>query len=244
MTTPRFLVHPDALGHADTAVLTGDELHHLRVRRLHVGSELVLCDGLGHQRHGIVTALGHDRAVVRISADEPLQRESQLHLVLAQALLKADKLDLVLEKATELGVSDILLFTCERTLRHAGADRRARWNRVARSAAKQCQRSIVPRVEGPISFEAILHRSDPLRLFFWENGPLHGLPRSGQEPAASMLVVVGPEGGFSAAEAEQASAAGFQLVGIGPRILRAETAALVAVTLCQFVWGDLARADQ
>lgn len=242
VTTPRFLVNPDALSHTGTTVLTGPELHHLRVRRLRLGSELILCDGRGHQRRGIVAALDHHQAVIRVTADEPHERESRLHLVLAQALLKTDKLDLVIEKTTELGVSALLLFTCERTLRHVAGDRRARWNRVAGNAAKQCQRSCVPLIEGPISFEALLRRADPLRLLFWENSPVRGLPTIERQRVESVLAAVGPEGGFSTNEAQHAANAGFQLIGLAPRILRAETAAVVAVTLCQFLWGDLAPA--
>jgi 16S rRNA (uracil1498-N3)-methyltransferase len=241
---PRFFVSPEALSSTGTAILTGGELHHLRVRRLRVGSELVLCDGIGRQRRGIVAALDHRRAVIRVTANDLPDRESALRLVLAQALLKADKLDLVIEKATELGVSELLVFTCERSVSRAAADRRPRWNRVARSAAKQCQRSTVPRIEGPMALEDVLRRTDPLRLFFWEARTSGGFPTVEASSVGSVLTVVGPEGGFSVVEAERAAHAGFRIIGLAPRILRAETAAVVAVTLCQFLWGDLAHTQR
>ena len=241
MSLPRFVVDPDALS-AARVVLTGTQLHHLRARRLRVGSKLVLADGMGMQRDGVVTAIGRHQAVVRVTDNQLLQRDSALRLTVAQALLKGDKLDWVIEKTTELGAAEVLLFTSERTVGGAGAERHARWMRVARSAAQQCQRSTLPLIIGPVPLDQVLARNGAmLRLFFWEQGPngsLAALHR--QHPqVSSVLAVVGPEGGFSRREAAQAAAAGFQLVGLAPRILRAETAAIAATTLCQFLWGDL-----
>ncbi len=245
MTLPRFLVVPEALASVHT-VLTGPDLHHLRVRRLRAGSEVILADGLGRQRQGVVVSVDRRQAVIRLTNALPVQRESTLHLVLAQALLKRDKLDLVIEKATELGTTEIVVFTSERSVLQADGDRRARWGRVARSAAQQCQRSTLPRIAGPLSFDDLLSScADGLRLLFWEEqvpGSLAHVHRQ-HAGAVSILAVVGPEGGFSTAEAARAAAAGFHLVGLAPRILRAETAALAAVTLCQFLWGDLGRGD-
>lgn len=241
VTVPRFLVSHEALQNSST-VLTGPELHHLRVRRLGIGSDLVLFDGIGHQRHGVVTALDRRQAWIHFADEDLAQPESPLRLVLAQAALKASKLDLVIEKATELGVRELVIFTSERSVPLATTPRRERWNRLTESAAKQCQRSTVPTVRGPISFDHLLREQrDALRLVFWEGaraGRLPTLARS-HHPCASVLAVVGPEGGFTAREAEHAAAAGFEVIGLAPRILRAETAAIVALALCQFLWGDL-----
>ncbi|MFQ5666477.1 MAG: RsmE family RNA methyltransferase [Candidatus Binatia bacterium] len=242
MALPHFLVSPEALSRR-RAVLIGPELHHLRVRRLRVGCELVLSDGMGHQRRGILDALGRHQAIVRLAEEDELPRESGLHLILAQACLKGHKLDLVVEKATELGVTEFLMFTCEHAVSHIRSDRHLRWQRVARSAAKQCHRSTVPRVAGPVHFADVLQQAPgALRLFFWERAPAGGLPavQQAHPTVRSVLAVVGPEGGFTQAEAGRAAAAGFQLVGLVPRVLRAETAALAVATLCQFLWGDLA----
>ena len=236
---PRFLVSPELLS-GSRAVLTGMEFHHLRVRRLHTGSEVILTDGRGHQRAGVLVVLERQQAVVALRPEEPPQRESRLRLVLAQAALKADKMDLIVEKATELGVSEILLFNCERSIGHPSPQRHARWQRIARGAMKQSQRSTAPSLVGPISFEQLLSRPEPLRLLFWEGEFVASLADVNGAPEA-ILAVVGPEGGFSAAEIEQAAARGFHAVGLGPRTLRAETAALVAAALCQFLWGDLNR---
>jgi 16S rRNA (uracil1498-N3)-methyltransferase len=241
VSLPRFVVDSEVLS-AARVVLTGTQLQHLRARRLRVGSKLVLADGVGTQRHGVVTAIGRHQAVILLTDEQPLQRDSALRLTLAQALLKGDKLDWVVEKTTELGAAELVLFTSERTVGHAGAARQARWTRVARSAAQQCQRSTLPLIIGPIPLDQVLARDgEMLRLFFWEQeapGSLAAVQR--QHPqVSSVLAMVGPEGGFSPREAAQAAAAGFQLVGLAPRILRAETAAVAAATLCQFLWGDL-----
>jgi 16S rRNA (uracil1498-N3)-methyltransferase len=243
VSTPRFIVGSEALS-GSRAILTGSELHHLRVRRLRPGSEVVLCDARGQQRHGVVLTIDRHLAVIGLTSTPPQQRESPLQLVLAQALLKADKLDLVIEKATELGVSGLVFFTCERSSDRVTTDRQARWNRIARSATKQCQRSVVPSISGPISFNELLSQhTAALQLLFWEEAPAGSLTAAQTEcpRADSVQVVVGPEGGFSAVEVQRAAAAGFRPVSLTARILRAETAAMVAVALSQFLWGDLAK---
>lgn len=224
------------------AVLTGAQLKHLRARRLRVGSKVVLADGTGQQRYGVVAAVERRQVVIRVSDEQPLQRESPLCLTLAQALLKSDKLDWVVEKATELGVTELIVFTSERTVDRVTGDRRARWMRLAHSAAEQCQRSQLPRIAGPVPFDQLLAwPAEALRLFFWEQqspGNLATVYRH-RPLVSSVLAVIGPEGGFSAHEAERAAAVGFQIVGLAPRILRAETAAIAVASLCQFLWGDL-----
>jgi 16S rRNA (uracil1498-N3)-methyltransferase len=237
---PRFLVSPEILS-GSRAVLTGTELHHLRVRRLRAGKEVILSDGRGRQRTGVVVALERRKAVIALMPDMPPVRESHLRLVLAQAALKADKMDLIVEKTTELGVSEIVVFNCERSIGHASPHRHVRWQRIAGGAMKQSQRSTMPALVGPISFEQLLSRPEPLRLLFWEGEFVASLLDVKTGAPEAILAVVGPEGGFSAVEVEQASAHGFHTVGLGPRTLRAETAAVVVTALCQFRWGDLNR---
>jgi 16S rRNA (uracil1498-N3)-methyltransferase len=240
VSVPRFVV--DATLDGARVVLTGRQLHHVRAHRLRVGSKLVLADGVGRQRHGVVTAIDRLQAVIRLTDDQPLQRDSPLRLTLAQALLKGDKLDWVIEKTTELGATELVLFTSERTVGRASVERQARWTRVALCAAQQCQRSALPLINGPVPLNQVVARDGAmLRLFFWEQAAPRSLAALyRQHPqASSVLAVVGPEGGFSPREGAQAAAAGFHLVGLAPRILRAETAAVAAATLCQFLWGDL-----
>jgi 16S rRNA (uracil1498-N3)-methyltransferase len=239
MSVPRFLVSAEALSEA-SAQLTGPELRHLKVRRVDMGGEVVLCDGSGRERRGILGAIDRQRAVIRFVSEVTEAPRPALSLVLAQALIRPEKLDLVVEKATELGVSGLVLFCSERSTGRAPPERIARWHRVAASAAKQCQRATLPRITGPVGLGDILSDfTSPSRLLFWEQARAGGFsPNAG---LGSVLAVVGPEGGFTTSEAQRAESAGFRLVGLGPHVLRAETAAIVAVVLCQFLYGDLGR---
>jgi 16S rRNA (uracil1498-N3)-methyltransferase len=238
MSVPRFVVATAALA-GSQVVLEGSELRHLRVRRVRVGDTVALTDGAGCERYGVLVALDRQRAVIELSATALVARELPVRLTLALALLKGDKTDLVVEKATELGAHAVVLFTSERTVGRAGAERRERWTRLARSAAKQSGRAVVPSITGPIAFRDLLAATtDPLRLVLWERAAPGGLGSVWQESAlpASVTVAVGPEGGFADTEIEAARAAGFLPVGLRSPILRAETAAIAAVTLCAHLW--------
>jgi len=241
VSKPQFLVDSSALLEADTTLL-GAELRHLRARRVSVGSEVLLTDGLGHLRRGIVSALDRHRATIRLIEEAVTQPVPSLRLVLAQVLLKASKTDMVIEKATELGVNDIIVLTSERSVARANPEHQARWQRIATSAAKQCGRASVPRIMGPTPFETLLDAATAdVRLLFWEGSRSGGLAQAKAERACSdsVLAVVGPEGGFSTLEAAAAERARFLPISLGNHILRAETAAIVAVTLCQYLWGYL-----
>ncbi len=235
---PRFFVSHDAIV-ADRAVLSGSERHHLRVRRIRPGGRVELYDDRGRVFEAIVSALTADRVELAITKRVERTRESPLDLTLAVALLKADKIDLVVEKATELGVTRIVLFTCERALGGSSRPRRERWQRIAASAATQCGRSGGPVIEGPESLDQIAARSAELRLVCWEDAPpAAALPLVHR--ASSVLIAVGPEGGFTEEDVTRLQDSGFRIVSLGPRILRAETAAITAAAIAQMRWGDLA----
>jgi 16S rRNA (uracil1498-N3)-methyltransferase len=235
---PRFTIpRPAAVG--EVVTLAGDEGRHARVRRLAVGEAVALFDEAGHGWIGEVSAVRRAGVAVRITAARPdREGESPLELTLAIGLLKADKLDWVIEKATELGVARLQPFASAHTLAQPSAGRRARWQQIARSAAKQCGRSVVPAVAPPCDLAAVLRLPAAARLLLAEHGET--APLATVAGAAPLLLVVGAEGGFTAAELDAARAAGVVLVGLGPRILRAETAAVAACALCQARWGDLA----
>jgi 16S rRNA (uracil1498-N3)-methyltransferase len=170
--------------------------------------------------------------------------ESPLTLVLGIGLAKGEALDEVVRQATEMGAARILPFISERSERLAparAARRRERWERLARESIKSCQRSMLPVIEPPQDFAAALQGPEKVKLIFWEEarvGGLHSLlllPRP-----RDVRILIGPEGGFSAGEAALAQEAGFQVVSLGPRRLKVPTAALAAITLIQYAWGDLA----
>lgn len=241
MSTPRFLVSAEHLD-GTKALLRGAELHHLRVRRLRAGSAVVLMDGRGRERSGIVAEVAAKQAVIALSPEESdSATEPSLTLKLAMALIKADKLDLVIEKATELGVSDVILYSSRRCVAKPRRDRLPRWQRIAESAAKQSQRARVPTVHAPVTYDQLLQASpDDTRLLFWERAaPSDSSPVIEPPIATCVLAAVGPEGGLTADEGDAARRAGFHILGLGPRILRAETAAIAAIVLCQSRWGDL-----
>ncbi|MGD9764536.1 MAG: 16S rRNA (uracil(1498)-N(3))-methyltransferase [Candidatus Binatia bacterium] len=251
---PRFL-HAGPVSVGSVATLSGDEAQHARVRRLARGAAVALFDGAGQSWVGEIVAVGRDRCEVLVrSARPPREAESPLELVLAIGALKADKLDWVVEKATELGVARVQPFSSEFTLARPSAGRQARWAQIALSAAKQCGRSAQPAISPPIEFAALLDVPADARLLLAEHGQATPLVAalSGADSRAvpagaaptrdrprSVLLAVGAEGGFSAVELEAGRAAGFQLVRLGPRILRAETAAVAACALCQALCGDL-----
>lgn len=247
MSRPRFLVGPAVLNES-AAVLRGDEFRHLLVRRLALGAFVVLTDGLGRERTGTLGSLSRSEARIDF-VDGPLEnaRESPLRIVLAQALLKADKLDLVIEKAAELGVAEIQLVACARSLRRqASSAQLQRWKRIAESATKQSQRSVIPIVGGPTPIEAI-HTlpSTDLKLCSTASASPTSLLDSGtcRLRVHSVTVAIGPEGDFTEDELGAFRAAGFVPVHLGPRILRAETAAIVALSLVQHLWGDIAPSE-
>ena len=221
--------------------LRGAELHHLRrVLRLGRGARVALFDGAGGQFLAEVSSVGPTDADLRVLGPLAADIESPLSVVLAVAIAKGTKLDWAIEKGTELGASRFMPFMSARSVpdRHDFANRVDRWRRVAAAAVAQCGRVAVPEVSDVTHFADVLGIRADRRVLFWEESGTP-LARGSGESVASVLVVTGPEGGFTADEAALAAAAGFTIAGLGPRILRAETAAVAAVTLAQFLWGDL-----
>jgi 16S rRNA (uracil1498-N3)-methyltransferase len=229
----------------DQATLRGAEFHHLHhVLRLGVGAPVTLKDDLGREHCGIITQLSSAEATITLTTTADAAVTS-FSLTLLQGILKGPKMDLVVEKVTELGVNRIRPFHSTFTVATVPTDRQAeriaRWERVAQSAAKQSG-SPTPRIDPPQSFTAILEALSPERtaVLCYEKENTLSLKRFAREhpQLESLCLIIGPEGGFSPEEIAKASAAGVQIVGLGARILRAETAAIVASALCQFLWND------
>jgi 16S rRNA (uracil1498-N3)-methyltransferase len=223
--------------------LRGAELRHLRdALRLGPGARVTLFDGEGEVFLAEVVSIGRAAAELEVLGMIESQGESQLSLALAVAIAKGAKLDWVVEKATELGTSQILPFTSERTIpeRSDFAERLRRWRRIAAAASAQCGRAVCPEIRDVTSLADVLAggAGRDRRVFFWAEGGV-AVAEAPNGAVRSALVVTGPEGGFTSEEAALAEAAGFTLAALGPRILRAETAAVAAITLAQFLWGDL-----
>jgi 16S rRNA (uracil1498-N3)-methyltransferase len=230
------------------AVVAGAELQHLRrVLRLAPGGEITIFDDAGREHDAVIRSFASDAASVDIIRSYDAQRESALDLTLGVGLIKGDKMDFVVEKATELGVQTLIPFASTHAVpkldeRKVSA-RTERWQKIALSAAKQCGRSRIPKVLPLCDFRQFVQqaRPDTLKLLFWEKQGRQSLRRVRDQrgDARAVLLAIGPEGGFSAEEAALATEHGFITVSLGRRILRAETAAVVVVSLAQFLWGDL-----
>ena len=242
---PRFFVRAADVVEGQ-ARLQGAEFRHLhRALRLGAGDAVTLFDDAGREHRGVIVSVSPRIAVVDVTETSVPARESALAITLYQGVPKGRKMELVVEKATELGVRAIVPFVASfGTVRQpAAAGKRDRWERIALAAAKQSGRTAVPEVMAVEDFAGALRRgaTADLRLLFWEGtaGGAPSPPPTRATPPRTAAVVVGPEGGFSRAEVEAASDAGFDIAGLGPRVLRTETAALVAIALVQARWGDL-----
>jgi len=231
---------------AKTAELTGEEFVHLKkVLRLGVGDEASVFNGLGLELTGRIESIGARSAVISIDGVCEETKESPLELTLLQGLLKGDKPEFIVQKATELGLSGICFYTTARTVPRIdgeGAEKKLyRWRKAAVEAAKQCGRTTLPRISlAPSLKEAVDGAKAGLKLLLWEKNDATSLKDvfSGIKPASAALLV-GPEGGLSEDDALTAERAGFRKTGMGPRILRAETAAIAAAALVQHAFGDL-----
>jgi len=217
--------------------ITGSELRHLRTLRLGPGERVLLFDETGEEHEVRIERVGGRGADAVVLATHRPARECALDLTLAPALLKGAKMDLVIEKATELGVRRVAPILSHYAI--AQGVRLERWRRIALAAAKQSGRTAVPAVESPLPLAELARRPWPgLRLIAWEGErdvPLASLAAR----AEAVIIAVGPEGGFAEHEVDEARAHGFTTVTLAPRVLRAETAAITAAALCLHRWGDL-----
>lgn len=245
----RLFVEPEHLN-ADRAVLTGSSYHHVRnVLRMKPGDEVLVFDGAGHECFGVLELFQGETAVVRILGDAGRSTESALDLTVAPCLAKGKKIDLIVEKVIELGADRVCVVTSERSVGRLdpaqAMDRVERWRRIAKSAAEQSGRTVMPVIERIRTFEEYVQTkpADVLGLIFAIGPDRHPAATLRQEhpDVTRVIAMVGPEGGFSHDEVEFAKKHGFVAVGLGPRVLRTETAAIVAASLCQHLWGDLGR---
>ena len=229
-------------------VIDGAELEHLRkVLRLKSGDPITVFDDGGWEHEAMISSVASLRAEIEIVSSHQSDRESPLHLTLALALTKGEKLDFVIEKATELGVERIIPFASAHAVpkldERKVAARTERWQKIALSAVKQCGRSKVPEIVPLMAFEDMLRSAEPraANLLCWEKEAEQSLRHAHERlgDAKALLIAIGPEGGFSLSEAESARQHGFERVHLGRRVLRAETAAIAALSLAQFLWGDL-----
>lgn len=250
----RFFVPPADLptSPGETAELSGPEHHHLsRVLRLKEGAAVSLFDGSGRGFSGVIESVGRDSTRIRLHEEDRRDIEPALRLILAQGIPHHDKMDLVIQKTTEIGVAVIVPILSERSVMKpgpaSGRRRLERWRRIATEAARQSGRLSIPVVAPPTPWPRFLEGLDDdgaVRLILTPSG----LDPAGFTPAGranrGVIVAVGPEGGWSPGEEEAASEKGFRAISLGRRVLRAETAAITAAVLALHEAGDLGPGPQ
>ncbi|TXS90674.1 16S rRNA (uracil(1498)-N(3))-methyltransferase [Parahaliea maris] len=241
MRIPR--IHTEqALGEGLALALESGPANHVaRVLRMGEGDALVLFNGDGLEYPATITHA--DKRAVELQLDAPRENdlESPLAVELGIGISRGDRMDWVLQKATELGVSAVVpLFTerCEVKLKGERLEKKLlHWRQVIVSACEQCGRNRLPRLGAPIALEQWLGDCSAERRFVLHH---RATPATGREAPASVALAVGPEGGLSDQEIETCAAAGFEPLTLGPRVLRTETAPLAALAILQAQWGDMA----
>jgi 16S rRNA (uracil1498-N3)-methyltransferase len=227
--------------------IEGNEVKHIRrVLRLKAGDEIIVFDSLGKEYEGTIIEETTSSVVIKIQNIFLSKRDSPLDVTLAQSLLKGEKMDYLIQKATELGVKEIIPFFSSRSVplleKSGRLKRHHRWGRIAIEASKQCGRGVVPKIEPLQDYSEMLQLASPgsLRLILWERegGQLKEVLERSKEKTR-IFFIIGPEGGFSQEEVEEAKRAGFIPVTLGRRILRAETASLCLLSILQYEQGDI-----
>lgn len=254
---PRFFIENPLQPDQTTWVINGDEARHIgSVLRLAPGDLLTLCDGARTDYSARITAIDHAAVTVEILDRQPSDTESPLEITLFQGLPKSDKIDEIIQKCVELGVSRIVPMSCERSIARVeprDADRKAeRWQKIALAAAKQCGRGLVPTVAWPTSFRRVLEdcKEADLALIPWESERKMSLKEQLEASAPELLakieagvrpkiaIMIGPEGGFSISEINMALSAGLRPVTLGRRILRTETAGPTVLAMLGYQFND------
>jgi 16S rRNA (uracil1498-N3)-methyltransferase len=218
-------------------------LHLLRVLRLEPGDAVTLFNGDGHDYTARLLTAAKRGAGVEITGREPVPRESPLRITLVQGVARGEKMDLVLQKATELGVDGFTPVVTERTEVKLDADRAEKrmvhWRGVVAAACEQSGRAVLPKLSQPTALSAYAGaETADIKLVLDPGGDV-GLAAVSPQAGQSIALVVGPEGGLSERDLATLRAAGFRGLRLGPRILRTETAGLAAVAALQALYGDL-----
>jgi 16S rRNA (uracil1498-N3)-methyltransferase len=243
VSLPRF--HVEGVGPGARIVFPEHSAHHAReVLRLRAGDAVLVFDGRGAEYEASLDRVTRQEVHARIHSAVAPRPESPLRITLALSPLKGDRMELVVQKATELGVAAIVPVITVRTDAAARpalkGTRQERWEKVASGAAEQCGRAVVPDVAPTTTLDRLL--AEPFggsRLHLRETAGASPFATVLDSPPRALLLLVGPAGGFEPTETLALQRAGFLAASLGPRILRSETAAVAAVAVAQALWGDL-----
>ncbi len=243
MAAPRFYCPPPLPAGAN-AELPPEAAHHAtRVLRLRVGDAIQVFDGQGQAADAVIHAIDGRHVLLDSLQPRKEQPASGLHIVLAQAMSSSEKMDWVVQKATELGAAEIMPVQTQRSVAKLAGERAGKrtghWRSVAISACEQCGRDTLPLLHAPQGLVPWLNeqRHTPGSKFILLPGGVDKL-QAQPRPEGRATMLIGPEGGFTEDEASLARQVGFVPVLLGPRVLRTETAALAGLTALQMLWGD------
>lgn len=246
---PRFFVKTEAI-QSGFINITGDDVNHIRkVLRLRPGDNITVCDGEGNDYYVKIEEVEAEQVSASIISMEKSRNEPPVRITLFQGLPKSDKMDLIVQKSIELGISRIVPVITDHTVvrienRKDAENKAIRWRRIALEAAKQCNRARIPQVEMPVSYTIALEELKKIELAFipYERETKNSLRKylSGVE-VRDAAIMIGPEGGFSEKEIELAVSYGVMPVTLGPRILRTETAGMAALSILMYELGDMGR---
>lgn len=234
---PRFFIAPSQVSGSRISVTEGDVRHIAAVLRMKTGDALLLCDGQGTEYQVAIAEIS--KSEIKADIVSHTRREiTAPRITLGQGLPKSDKMDWIVQKATELGVSNIVPLVTARTIVKIKDEEKriSRWQKIAREAAMQSNRVDIPAIGQIVSFKEFLqtHTSEPrtLLLLPWEEGtmPIKDVLR-GKQDITRIVALIGPEGGFSSVEASMAREKGFHAVSLGQNILRTETAAIAVLSM-------------
>ncbi len=237
---PRFFINPTEI--KDTIVLKGENAKHIQVLRYNNDDAITVCDGKGIDYNCLITSIKKDEVTLAVQNSALCLNEPDIKITLFQAVPKASKFDMVIQKSVELGVHRIVPVYTEYTIvKKLDTSKLSRLNKISEAAAKQSERGIIPPVEEPIKFNEAVAKLTEMEeaFFFYEKAPVENKKLLLLKNTAKEIgILVGPEGGFSTDESEFCVQKGLKTVSLGRRILRTETAGFTAIAILLFYNSD------
>jgi 16S rRNA (uracil1498-N3)-methyltransferase len=243
MITPRLFMEGVPTAGAAFRLPEAAAHHAIRVLRLRVGDVLALFTGGGGEFRARIDAISRDDVSVTIESFDSVEREAPLSITLMQGIAHGERMDTIVQKATELGVARIVPVACERSVTRLDADRAekrvAHWRKIAISACEQCGRNRLPEIADPVALEVAVTLAVAGMALMLSPRASQSLRSVAESSVSAVTLLVGPEGGFTDVEENAAIAAGFQPMRLGPRVLRTETAGPAFIAALLALHGDL-----
>lgn len=245
---PRFFVERENISENKITITNTDVAHITRVLRMNVGEPLTICDGMGNDYETKISQISEKSIDCDIISKEKSNTEPDVKVTLFQCLPKASKMEYIIQKTTELGISKIVPCASMRCVvkldgKKAEQKKQERWQKIASEAAKQCGRGIIPQVSMPMTIKEVMQNAKDYDLFFVpyeceEQTNIKSVLTSAKEPK-NVAFIIGPEGGFDPSEIDMIQKAGIKTVTLGRRILRTETAGEAVLAMTMYEIGDI-----